>query len=401
VPKLAQEGHRKAIDATVEEALKRAGVAAADLSAVSVTVGPGLGLCLQVGVKQAYSIAAKHRLPLVRVHHMEAHALVARLPKQTEIPETGPITAAANPAFPFLTLLVSGGHNMAVLTRGLGNHHILGSTIDDSVGEAFDKTARLLGITQVPGGPHLEKLAREGDDTAVLLPKPLSKTRDLCLQTGCDFSFSGLKTAVRQHTEKEFKNGSKDGEDPLAEGTASRKARADIAASFQRVAVEHLCQRAARALEWAQEMEPDLRSMVVAGGVAANQQVRKGLTEVASDAGLEMSCPPPRLCVDNGVMVAWAGIERLRAGLFEAPPSEAAVDSFVEVRPRWPLGERDERSSRGYVPKIPKQPKQSKKHALKQASSEKPEAEGELRKEEPEEDVRKEEPPEKRPRSEL
>lgn len=343
VPRLAQEGHRNAIDETVQEALRRAGVAPAELSAVAVTVGPGLGLCLEVGVRKALQIAAAHDLPLVRVHHMEAHTLVTRLPPAAAgQPTAEQPTPALSPAFPFVTLLVSGGHNMAVLTRGIGQHLILGSTIDDSIGEAFDKTARLLGITQVPGGPHLERLAKEGDSDAHTFPAPLSKTRDPVLQSGCDFSFSGLKTSVRTLVEKTLPA---DHAASLPEADLRRQ-RADVAAAFQAVAVRHLCERAARAASWALELEPDLASLVVAGGVAANQKVRAGLREVAEDAGLEMQCPPPRLCVDNGVMVAWAGVERLRLGLYEEPPSADGVDHAVEIRPRWPLGDRDARCQR-------------------------------------------------------
>lgn len=355
VPKLAQEGHRQAIDATVEEALSRAKVAAADLAAVSVTVGPGLGMCLEVGVRKAVQIAAQHRLPLVRVHHMEAHTLVTRLPPAGADAEAPP---EPEPAFPFMTLLVSGGHNMAVLTRGIGDHTILGSTIDDSIGEAFDKTARVLGITEVPGGPHLERLAKEGDASAHTLTKPLSKTRNVALQKGCDFSFSGLKTAVRTLFDKTVPAK----EDPKGEESAERRAaRADIAAAFQRVAVEHLCERARRAAEWALELEPTIQSLVVAGGVAANQAVRQGVNEVAEGAGLALRCPPPRLCVDNGVMVAWAGVERLRLGLYEEPPSAARAEHFVEIRPRWPLGRRDSRSMQLETIQAAKAPKGQKR----------------------------------------
>lgn len=236
---------------------------------------------------------------------------------------------------------------MAVLSRAIGSHTILGSSIDDSVGEAFDKTARLLDITQIPGGPHLERLAAEGDPSAHSLPKPLCKTRDPELRSNCDFSFSGLKTAVRQLVEKELP-ASRTKEMSEAE---LRSARADIAASFQRVAVEHLCERTERAVNWAKEMEPDIKVMVVAGGVAANKAVRKGLSEIAEDNSIEMRCPPPRLCVDNGVMIAWAGVERLLLGLYEAPPSLANVEHFTEIRPRWPIGERDSRSQQQKAPK--------------------------------------------------
>jgi len=251
-------------------------------------------------------------------------------------------------------LLVSGGHNMAVLTRGVGQHIILGSTIDDSIGEAFDKTARVLGITQVPGGPHLERLAKDGDPKVHVLPRPLSKTRDKALMDGCDYSFSGLKTAVRTLVEKEL---------PSAKASALaeedlHKAKADVAAAFQNVAVQHLCERASRAAGWAMELEPSTKWLVVAGGVAANKEVRKGLEEVAEEHSLQMRCPPPRLCVDNGVMVAWAGIERFLLGLYEEPPSKTGADNHVEIRPRWPLGERDPRSQQ----RFPKGQKRKAEH---------------------------------------
>merc|ERR1712232_485082 len=239
------------------------------------------------------------------------------------------------PSFPFLTLLVSGGHNMAVLTQGIGRHTILGSTIDDSIGEAFDKTARILGITQVPGGPHLERLAKGGDASAYKLTKPLSKSKDENLRDGCDYSFSGLKTSVRALIEKELAG-------DLSDEDRQSK-RANIAAVFQSVAVEHICERASRAADRAVDMEPAVNAIVVAGGVAANQSVRAGLQEVAADFSFKMHCPPPRLCVDNGVMVAWAAIERLRHGLYEEPPSVAGAE-HVEVRARWPIGPRDPRS---------------------------------------------------------
>merc|ERR1719478_1533057 len=189
---------------------------------------------------------------------MEAHAMVASLPPATK-PESGEIPEP--PKFPFLTLLVSGGHNLAVLSHGLGHHRILGSTIDDSIGEAFDKTARVLGITQIPGGPHLERLAKEGDvdvfDTS--LPRPLSKTRDPVLQKGCDFSFSGLKTAVRTLVEQELPEAKISG---MAEADV-KQVRANVAVAFQHVAVEHLCQRAARAADWALDLEPELKWLIV------------------------------------------------------------------------------------------------------------------------------------------
>ena len=404
VPKLAQEAHKGAIDATVEEALRRAGVSAADLTAVAVTVGPGLSLCLEVGVRKALALCAQHSLPLIRCHHMESHAMVTWLPTDASqapppppprattgaamtggaattggsaalvagaeattpaaaaapvAPPTAPptvppaaATSAAStlspdgvPPFPFLTLLVSGGHNMLVLTKGLGSHTILGSTLDDSIGEAFDKTARLLGINQIPGGPPLERMAREGDAKVYSLPMPLSKTRDNALRASCDFSYAGLKSAVRQLLETKLPQHRREVLGP--EGT--QRELSHVAAAFQRVAVAHLAERTARALNWAREAEPSLTCLVVAGGVAANQTVRSELASVASRAGLPMVCPPVRLCTDNGIMVAWTGMQRLRLGLVEEPLSADAsaetIGLFVEVRPRWPLGLRDSRST--------------------------------------------------------
>lgn len=379
VPRLAQEAHREAIDATVDEALRRAGVSASDLTAIAVTVGPGLSLCLEVGVKKAIALSAMYQLPLVRCHHMEAHAMVTWLPSAAaaaqppaplalaspsappptaNLPAERPPTSASEPTdasqlspdgvppFPFLTLLVSGGHNMLVLTSGLGDHVILGSTLDDSIGEAFDKTARLLGINKVPGGPPLEKLARDAvDDKAYSLPAPLSKTRDMALRASCDFSYAGLKSAVRQLLETKLPPPKREAMSP----DELHIEMANVAAAFQRVAVKHLAERTARALEWAKEKKPSLTCLVVAGGVAANQLVRSELATVAARAQLPMLCPPVRLCTDNGIMVAWTGMQRLRLGLVDAPLSASAdadlVQLFVEVRPRWPLGPRDARST--------------------------------------------------------
>ena len=232
-----------------------------------------------------------------------------------------------------------------MLTRGLGSHVILGSTLDDSIGEAFDKTARLLGIQKVPGGPPLERLARQGDASVYALPMPLSKTRDNALRASCDFSYAGLKSAVRQLLETKLPEHRRQ----AIGADATQQELAHVAAAFQRVAVAHLAERTERALEWAKEAEPTLSCLVVAGGVAANQSVRTELAAVASRAGLPMVCPPVRLCMDNGIMVGWTGMQRLRLGLFDEPlsadASEETIGLFVEVRPRWPLGPRDGRST--------------------------------------------------------
>eukprot|EP00191_Tetraselmis_sp_GSL018_P008535 CAMPEP_0177594820 /NCGR_PEP_ID=MMETSP0419_2-20121207/9994_1 /TAXON_ID=582737 /ORGANISM="Tetraselmis sp., Strain GSL018" /LENGTH=435 /DNA_ID=CAMNT_0019086173 /DNA_START=88 /DNA_END=1395 /DNA_ORIENTATION=- len=320
VPKLAQEAHERAIDGVVQRALEDAGVSPSDLSAVAVTIGPGLSLCLKVGVLKARQVAHEAQLPIIPVHHMEAHALVARCC-------AGPSGAA----FPFLCLLVSGGHNLLVVVRGIGDYLQLGSTLDDSIGEAYDKVARLLGLELQPsGGAALELFAREGDPRKFRFPVPLRKRQN------CDFSYAGLKTSVRIAIEKEV------GE-PSAE---NRQARADIAASFQQTAIRHLAERAQRGAAWAIESYPQIRTFVVAGGVASNSEVRAALQAVAAEAGLELVCPPPRLCTDNGVMVAWAGIERLALGHCNPPPESPVPsdDEWIDLRPRWPLT--DEKDSR-------------------------------------------------------
>ncbi|KAL4458728.1 hypothetical protein ABPG75_013593 [Micractinium tetrahymenae] len=388
VPNLAQEAHEAAIDGCVESALAAAGVTADQLDAVAVTIGPGLSLCLRVGVLKARQLAAEHRLPLIPVHHMEAHALVARLGAtsfalEAAAAESAPAVAAgssaagssaaagasganyagpATPAaaaeaavdtrvavavaaasagqagaepveFPFLCLLISGGHNLLLLVEGVGRYTQLGTTLDDALGEAYDKVARLLGLDLRPsGGAALEAFARGGDPAGLPLSVPMQR------RPTCDFSYAGLKTAVRLAIEERCPEATEE----------NRQLRADIAASFQRVAVQHLEERCRRAVQWAQESHPEVRHLVVAGGVAANAYVRSRLSAVAADAGLRLVCPPPRLCTDNGVMVAWAGVERLQLGLVEPPPasSQPGEDDWVDLRPRWPLT--DKKDSRSY-----------------------------------------------------
>jgi N6-L-threonylcarbamoyladenine synthase len=232
-------------------------------------------------------------LPFIAVNHLEAHALTVRLPG---------LMPGVAPDFPYLLLLLSGGHCQCVLVEGLGVYRRLGSTLDDAVGEAFDKSAKLLGLPW-PGGPHLERLADTGNAQPVPLPRPLLG------RPGCDFSFSGLKTAVAR---------------AIASGQFKP---ADIAASFQAVVAAVLADRAAHALDLA----PGATALVVAGGVAANNAVRTALSALANARGLPMLAPPLRYCTDNAVMVAWAGIERLRRGWTDSLSSNP--------RPRWPLAD--------------------------------------------------------------
>ena len=292
VPELAARAHLLHLPGLVAGVMGRAGLTPGDLGGVAATSGPGLIGGLIVGASYGKGMAMANGLPFVAVNHLEAHALTPRLP--------GLLPGGA--AFPYLLLLLSGGHCQCVAVEGLGRYRRLGTTLDDAVGEAFDKAAKLLGLPW-PGGPHLERLAREGDPSRVSLPRPLLGRQ------GCDFSFSALKTAVAQ---------------AVAKGAA---APADIAAAFQASVAAVVADRARHALAIA----PGATALVVSGGVAANSAVREALARVAAGAGLPLVAPPIRLCTDNAVMVAWAGIERLRAGLTD--PWDHAP------RPRWPLDE--------------------------------------------------------------
>lgn len=299
VPEIAARAHLDHLPRLAGRVMAEAGLAFRDLAGVAATSGPGLIGGLIVGASVGKGIAIAQGLPFVAVNHLEAHALTARLPGL--LPEGAP-------AFPYLLMLLSGGHCQCVAVAGLGRYRRLGTTLDDAVGEAFDKAAKLLGLPW-PGGPHLERLAGlSRDPTRFALPRPLLG------RAGCDFSFSGLKTAVAHAVSKLPQ--------PLAEAD-----RADIAAGFQAAVAAVMADRAARALA----MMPDASAVVVAGGVAANAAVRAALSGAAAKAAVPMVAPPIRLCTDNAVMVAWAGIERLRAGLVD--PLDHAP------RPRWPLGE--------------------------------------------------------------
>jgi N6-L-threonylcarbamoyladenine synthase len=298
VPEIAARAHLEHLPRLAERVLREAGLAgAADLAGVAATSGPGLIGGLVVGASFGKGIALAHGLPFVAVNHLEAHALTATLP------------GAAFPpvAFPYLLLLLSGGHCQCVAVEAVGRYRRLGTTLDDAVGEAFDKAAKLLGLPW-PGGPALERLAARGEPGRVPLPRPLLG------RPGCDFSWSGLKTAVAQAVAR------------LPE-PAPESAKADIAAAFQAAVAVVLADRAAHALA----MLPAATALVAAGGVAANAAVRTALGAAAAAHGLPMVAPPPRLCTDNAVMVAWAGAQRLRLG--SADPLDHAP------RPRWPLEE--------------------------------------------------------------
>lgn len=295
VPEIAARAHVTEMDRLVDQAMTEAGVSYSDLSAVAATAGPGLIGGVLVGLMTAKAIASVAGVPLIGVNHLEGHALTARLTDDV--------------AFPYLLLLVSGGHSQLLVVEGVGQYRRLGTTIDDAVGEAFDKTAKMLELG-FPGGPAVEKAAASGNPDRFDFPRPM-KGRE-----GCNFSFSGLKTAVRQAREK---LGEEAGETDIA----------DLAASFQKAAVESLMDRVAKALDLFVEDHGNGGTLVVAGGVAANQYLKGALERLAHDKGIQLKVPPPRLCTDNGAMIAWAGIERLKAGFTDG------LD--LMARARWPL----------------------------------------------------------------
>jgi N6-L-threonylcarbamoyladenine synthase len=293
VPEIAARAHAERLDHCVERALERATLGLADLDAIAVTAGPGLIGGVLSGVMTARGLAAATGLPLIGVNHLAGHVLTPRL------------TDAL--AFPYAMLLVSGGHCQLLEVTGPEGFRRLGGTIDDAPGEAFDKVAKMLGLSQ-PGGPAVEAEAKGGDAGRFAMPRPLLD------RTGCDLSFSGLKTAVLR------------ARDALtaAQGGLTVQDRRDLCAGFQAAVAEVLAAKAARAL--AASGAP---ALAVAGGVAANRTVRAALQAVCGAAGVRFVAPPLALCTDNAAMIAWAGIERLRAGV---PPG-----TDLTARPRWPL----------------------------------------------------------------
>jgi N6-L-threonylcarbamoyladenine synthase len=297
VPEIAARAHLAHLPGLVSSVLDRAGVPIGELEGIAASAGPGLIGGLIVGSQFAKGLAIARGLPYVAVNHLEAHALTARLP--------GLVEGAA--PFPYLLLLVSGGHCQLVAVEAVGRYRRLGGTVDDAAGEAFDKVAKLLGLGW-PGGPALERLALSGDPKRYALPRPMLG------RPGCDFSFSGLKTAVAQIVAR------------LPVGALPAQVAADIAAGFQAAVTDVLADRASHAMA---VLQGNASLLVVAGGVAANQAVRAALKRAAEAHGFRLVAPPIRLCTDNAVMVAWAALERLRLGFTDE------ID--FAPRPRWPL----------------------------------------------------------------
>lgn len=294
VPEIAARAHLEHLDGLIARTMRQAGAEFADLDGIAATAGPGLIGGVIVGVMTGKALALAGNKPFLAINHLEGHALSARLSHDV--------------AFPYLLLLVSGGHCQLLIVEGVGRYRRLGTTIDDAAGEAFDKTAKLLELGY-PGGPAIERAATSGDPMRFAFPRPLKG------RPGCDFSFAGLKTAVRQAVENA--------------GELSAKMIADIAASFQLAVADSLADRTARALEVFKGQHPEGKTLVVAGGVAANALLRQRLSALAGEHGLALVAPPLKLCTDNAAMIAWAGVERLRLGL---------VDGLdFSPRPRWPL----------------------------------------------------------------
>lgn len=322
VPEIAARAHAERIAPLVEAVLADAGMTLDDVDAIAATAGPGLIGGVMVGLVTAKALAMAADKPLIAVNHLEGHALSPRL---------------ADPAlqFPYLLLLVSGGHCQVLRVDGVGQYRRLATTIDDALGEAFDKTAKILGLG-FPGGPAVERLAREGDPKAVTLPRPLLGSAEP------HFSFAGLKSAVLRAKQAMVENGASTGSartekvgnpqsvrPELVEGQPPRPTYtdADIAAAFQQAALDCVIDRTRRALEGSE----GLTALVVAGGVAANQTIRAGLEALAAQFGLPFVAPPLALCTDNAAMIAWAGQERLALADFAPDPLDIAA------RPRWPL----------------------------------------------------------------
>ena len=296
VPEIAARSHLQHVDQIISAAMTDAAVGFNELDAVAATGGPGLIGGVIVGVMSAKAIALAKSIPFLAINHLAGHALTARLTHNVD--------------FPYLLLLVSGGHTQLLIVNGVAEYERLGTTLDDAVGEAFDKSAKLLGLGY-PGGPEIEKAAARGDAQKITFPRPMKG------RASCNFSFSGLKTAVRAKVQE------------LTELGISRIDIQNICASFQSAVADVIADRTLRAAEVFKCKYPAGRHMVVAGGVAANLSLRKSLENAASEAGLELIVPPPQLCTDNGAMIAWTGLERMAIGLNS--------DLAFAPRPRWPL----------------------------------------------------------------
>ena len=298
VPELAARAHAEVLDLCVEDALLEAGVRLTDIDAIAVTAGPGLIGGVVSGVMCAKGLAAATGKPLYGINHLAGHALTPRLTDGV--------------AYPYLMLLVSGGHCQFLLVKGTTDFQRLGGTIDDAPGEAFDKVARLIGLPQ-PGGPNIEACAKEGDPSRFAFPRPLLD------RSGCDMSFSGLKTAVLR---------TRDGL-VAKQGGLTQQDQSDLSASFQQAVADVLGEKTRRALAIYQAENPPQPVLCVAGGVAANMTIRQELETVSEEYGAQFVAPPLPLCTDNAAMIGYAALERMAV--------DAPDDMSLAARPRWPL----------------------------------------------------------------
>ncbi len=307
VPELAARAHILVIDEVINQALKDANKTIDDIDIIAATAGPGLIGGVLVGWMAATGIANATGKPLVAVNHLEGHALVPRLCSATASDNV----SNTNIEFPYLLLLASGGHTMILLATGVGKYEMIGQTLDDSAGEAFDKVAKMLGL-EYPGGPIIDKLALTGNNKAYKLPRPL------CDKSGCDFSFSGIKTAARNIISK------------LPEKLSGDEIN-DFCASFQTAVSDCIVNRLNNAIKDDLVLQAKPRTLVVAGGVAKNSEIRTVLEKFAADNNMAFAAPPRNLCTDNGAMIAWAGIENYLGGNIVTKP--------IAPKPRWPLTE--------------------------------------------------------------
>lgn len=304
VPEIAARAHVDVLDRLIERAIAKAGMKIEEIDAVAAAAGPGLVGGVIVGLTAGKALALALRKPFIAVNHLEAHALTPRLTDEVE--------------FPYLLLLISGGHTQLVAVRGVGDYMRLGATLDDAIGEAFDKIAKILGLPY-PGGPLIERHAAQGDAERFAFPRPLAG------RPKPDFSLSGLKTAVRIEAQK------------IAPLTATDVN--DLCASFQAAVVDTIIDRVRVATRLFRERVGPCATVVAAGGVASNEAIRRALARYCGEAGLRLVVPPPKLCTDNGAMIAWAGIERLALGLTD--------DMTFAARPRWPLDKQAEAAHHG------------------------------------------------------
>lgn len=304
VPEIAARSHLEHIDDIIEETFKKANLKPSDIDAVAVAGGPGLIGGVTVGVMAGKALSLALNKPFIAINHLEGHALTARLNSDVQ--------------YPYLLLLTSGGHCQILIVNEVGNFKRLGTTIDDAAGEAFDKVAKMLGLGY-PGGPIIEKMASLGDENRFVLPRPLYNSPD------CNLSFSGLKTAVRKIIESYAEDGK------LEHAILRKQDIADICACFQKTATDCLLHKLKKAISIFKKECPNGKHIVVAGGVAANIYLRSKLEELANANNLIFAAPPIKFCTDNGVMIAWAGVERAQKGLFD--------ELDFKPRPRWPLDE--------------------------------------------------------------